>query len=61
MKAYIDKERCIACGICVDICPKDAIDVDPKDTHAYKGFIINHETCTGCKKCECDENAINYK
>lgn len=44
-KAYIDK-NCVACGCCVKVCPKDAINI-------HFGVIaqVDSEKCIGCGKC----------
>ncbi len=54
MAATVDKEECIACGACVDVCPVDAITLD--DT-----AVIDAETCTECGACvdECPVDAIS--
>jgi len=58
----IDKDKCTACGDCVDECPNMLLKVV-----GFK-FIINHkhvkvvrpEDCIGCLSCEeaCSEGAI---
>lgn len=46
-------EKCVGCGICVDVCPEDAIEID-------KRAVINTPVCTGCAACtyECPNEAI---
>ena len=50
----IDRERCDGCGLCVDICPNNAIDL--RDKVAF----INYERCEECLVCldECPQFAI---
>ena len=54
MAAVVDAEKCVECGICVDVCPADAISVNGKAE-------IDHEKCTGCGACvdECSQDAIS--
>jgi len=51
--AIIDSEACTACGICVDVCPENAIEVNGR-------AVINTDACTGCATCvsECPNEAI---
>lgn len=44
--AYVDREKCVACGACVKVCPKGAISV-------YRGCyaVVEEEKCIGCGKC----------
>lgn len=46
-KAINEQNRCVACGVCVKVCPKDAISI-------YKGCYaqIDEEKCIGCGICE---------
>ena len=50
----INKEKCIGCGICTNICPVNAISI--KDGVAY----IDMTKCTHCGRClhVCPTNAI---
>lgn len=50
-KAHIDKENCINCKKCSDICPQDAIDENQN---------INKKRCIGCGTCVkiCPQNCI---
>ena len=51
--AVVDSEKCTGCGICVDVCPVNAIEVNQE-------AVVNDETCTGCAACvsECPNEAI---
>lgn len=53
---WIDKERCIGCGICVDECPADAISIENGKA------IIDMEKCIRCGKCHdaCPHNAVRH-
>ena len=56
--AFVDKNRCVACGVCVKECPKSAITV-------YKGCYAAaaENTCVGCGKCvkACPVGCIELK
>ena len=51
--AVVDSEKCTGCGICVDVCPVNAIEVNEQ-------AVVNDEACTGCAACvsECPNEAI---
>ncbi|WP_455645399.1 DUF362 domain-containing protein [Methanosphaera sp.] len=50
---FISKIACLACNVCIDACPENAITVD---SIAH----IDYEKCIGCNDCvgECPKNAI---
>ncbi|KYK31071.1 MAG: ferredoxin [Thermoplasmatales archaeon SG8-52-3] len=54
MAAVVDKDKCTACGSCVEACPVDAIKLDEKAT-------IDKDNCIDCGTCvdECPEEAIS--
>jgi len=54
MAVTIDKDKCNACGSCVDACPVEAIKLEDKAK-------VDEETCIDCGTCvdECPEEAIN--
>lgn len=51
--AFVQAEKCTACGICADVCPVNAITIEQ---HA----VVNPELCTACAACvsECPNGAI---
>ena len=53
MAVKIDKEKCDACGTCVEACPVEAIAVKEKAE-------VNEEECVDCGTCidECPNEAI---
>ena len=53
-KITINKDSCVACGLCAQKCPAECID--------YKNKQINNETCLKCLKCLnlCHNNGISY-
>lgn len=55
--AYVNKERCMACGLCENNCPFGAVQVDPKEACA----VVNTVICKGCGVCtaSCRMNAID--
>jgi len=62
MKVIIEKDRCISCGQCQDVCETGAMQVDMEDLGAYKGYKVDQEECTKCMSCikflECPGEAI---
>ena len=53
-KIYLEKENCVSCGICGNICPAGCINSKEK--------IVDNEICVKCLKClnVCNKNAVNY-
>lgn len=53
MKAQIDPDLCISCGICFDHCRFGAIKTDPI-------YSVDINACEGCAVCElvCPQNAV---
>jgi len=51
--AVVDPEKCTGCGICIDVCPTGAIEVNQQ-------AVVNEEACNGCAVCvsECPNEAI---
>ncbi len=57
-KPIIDTDECTGCGICVDACPNDVLElIDDVST------VVNEEACTGCGACaeECPMEAIKIE
>jgi ferredoxin len=46
-KAIVPTDHCVACGCCVPVCPRRAINI-------YKGIyaVVTPDLCIGCSKCE---------
>ena len=56
--AYVNKNRCVACGACTIECPKEALEVN-KGCYA----VVCRDLCVGCGKCEkvCPAGCIEIK
>ena len=54
MPAKVDPEKCTGCGVCVDECPADAIEM--KDDKA----VVDEDECIDCDACvdACPDEAI---
>ena len=55
----IRKDRCSGCGLCVEICPYKALELDEKE----KVAVVNEALCKGCGACvsSCRASAIDLK
>jgi heterodisulfide reductase subunit A len=63
-KAVIDEELCNGCGICVDACPFEAIEVlDESEKGIKHGVMIIEASCKACGICaaECPTGAIELR
>lgn len=58
MSIMINKNQCVGCGKCREVCPGNLIKADENN----KAFIKNPKHCWGCASCikECKVNAIKY-
>ena len=56
--AFADKNICVACGVCMKACPKDAISI-------YRGCYaaVDAAKCVGCALCAkaCPAGCITLK
>lgn len=56
--AAVEKSRCVSCGACTKVCPKNAIKI-------WKGCyaVVEKELCIGCGKCRnaCPADTIEIK
>jgi len=55
----VDKQKCNCCGVCVEVCPFNAIELNQKDNIA----VVNEALCKGCGVCAstCRSGAIDLK
>lgn len=53
----LNKERCLRCGGCISVCPKEALEL------TEQGIIRDEEKCISCGICErfCPVGAIGVK
>jgi len=57
MPAFVNKDECVGCGVCVDVCPNDAIKMDGGVA------LVDPDNCIECEACvnECPNGAISMK
>jgi len=60
MPPIINKDKCIACGVCVDICPTD---VFSRKRKKEVPLIRYPEECWHCNSCvlDCNQSAIELR
>ncbi|MBR1396448.1 MAG: 4Fe-4S binding protein [Selenomonadaceae bacterium] len=58
MSIYIDKNKCIGCGKCAEICPGNLLQIKNR-----RAEIRDVRDCWGCTACVkiCPKNAIYYQ
>ncbi len=57
-KAYVDSRHCVACGSCLGICPRQAIQIK----QGIFATVLENQ-CVGCGLCEkqCPASVIALK
>lgn len=65
--AVIEKDKCQSCGKCVEICPKNVIQLQPENLPvrlmcraADKGMLVSDNCRAGCNGCERCRNACKF-
>jgi NAD-dependent dihydropyrimidine dehydrogenase PreA subunit len=51
MAIFIDRDKCTACGVCVDICPEDVLAIDEV---ANSATVRYPNECWVCGSCTFD-------
>jgi formate hydrogenlyase subunit 6/NADH:ubiquinone oxidoreductase subunit I len=62
-KPFIIKEKCVACGVCISMCPMVPKSVDWSGGDKKRPPVHNYKTCIRCFCCQelCPESAIELK
>jgi heterodisulfide reductase subunit A len=57
--SVVNKQKCVACGVCELVCPAKAITVDLEQ----RVSVVNEALCKGCGACvaSCRSGALNLK
>ena len=52
----LDKDKCIGCGLCTEVCPHAVFELDQKKAH-----IVDFNACMECGACvnNCPSEAIS--
>jgi 2-oxoglutarate ferredoxin oxidoreductase subunit delta len=56
---HINRDWCKGCGICVELCPKNVLELDDQD----KVVVVRPQDCICCRLCElrCPDFAIEVE
>jgi len=62
MKAYVDRDKCISCGLCETLCP-DVFELDDESISVVKVDEVpaDCETCAIESQEECPTDAISVE
>jgi NAD-dependent dihydropyrimidine dehydrogenase PreA subunit len=62
MKPHVDRQRCVGCGLCKEMCPSRLFEMTLTKTDKIKAKVIEgtENDCIGCMTCvvNCDRDAI---
>lgn len=48
---FVNEQKCVACGACIDVCPVDAVEPFSKTFKPGQKAKINPKICIGCASC----------
>lgn len=59
LSAIVTPEICVGCGLCTDVCPYKAIELQDKDGQTKA--VVTEALCHGCGTCAaaCPQHAIS--
>lgn len=61
-KIVLDREKCKACYLCIDVCPKKSIRISEElnNRGVYPAYFDESQGCIGCTMCayRCPDLAI---
>jgi 2-oxoglutarate ferredoxin oxidoreductase subunit delta len=65
-RIIVDGRYCKGCGLCVAVCPRDCIVLDPEtitDKGYHPAMLTDESRCTGCASCAlmCPDVAITVE
>lgn len=65
-RIIVDERYCKGCSLCVEVCPRDCIALDPDkitDKGYHPAMLTDESRCTGCTNCAlmCPEVAITVE
>ena len=57
-KPVINKDKCVNCGTCVEVCPMGVFEMQDGEVK-----VVKPEECIGCRACEaqCPQSAIEIE
>jgi len=65
-RIIVEGRYCKGCGLCVAVCPRDCIALDPEtitDKGYHPAMLTDESLCTGCASCAlmCPDVAITVE
>lgn len=65
-RIIVDEHYCKGCGLCVDVCPRKIIALDPEkmtDKGYHPARLMDESQCTACANCAlmCPDVAITVE
>jgi 2-oxoglutarate ferredoxin oxidoreductase subunit delta len=65
-RIIVDEHYCKGCGLCIGVCPKAIIVLDPDkitDKGYHPAMLVDESKCTACTNCAliCPEVAITVE